>query len=356
MMTFLALALSSCMTLSAQDPPPSPPAKPARPAAQPADKPADKPAETPAAAAVELGVKGHRYAWDTRWGKRADGKDLGNTHGCVVVDGQGRIYFNTDTEDAVMVLDADGKQLSSWGKDWKGGLHGMVLVREGDQEFLYLAHITRHEVAKATLQGEVLWTLGAPKEAGIYDEKKQFLPTSVAVADNGDVFVADGYGQSWIHQFTKDREYVRSFGGPGTEPGKLRTPHGIWIDRRVQPNVLVVCDRENGRLQLFDLQGKHLKVLAGDVRRPCNVNMRGNDAVVADLCGRVTLFDKDWKVIAHLGDNPDQAQWAQNGVPKSKWQDGVFISPHGAAWDAKGNLYVMDWLSAGRVTKLRRVD
>lgn len=314
----------------------------------------DPAAAEPAPAPIEMGAGSHRYTWVPHWGVPADGKAIGNTHGCVVVDAAGLIYVNTDTEDAVRVYDADGHLQRTWGKDWKGGLHGMTLVREGEHEFLYLAHIARHEVAKATLDGEVLWTMGAPAEAGIYDDKTKFRPTSVAVADNGDIYVADGYGLSWIHQFTKDREYVRSFGGRGKEPGKLQTPHGIWIDRRVEPPVLVVCDRENQRLQLFGLDGKHLAVLDADVRRPCNVCVRGDDAVVADLCGRVSVFDKNWKVIAHLGDNPDKAQWAQNGVPQDKWRDGVFISPHGAAWDAAGNLYVMDWLASGRISKLAR--
>jgi hypothetical protein len=332
--TALPLLPLACL-LPAQDEPP-PPAKPD--------------------ATPILGAGGHRYAWVPGWGRRPDGKDLGNTHGCVAVDAAGRIYVNTDTEDAVMVFAADGELLSTWGKDWKGGLHGMTLHREGDTEYLYLAHTSRHEIAKTTLEGEVLWTLGAPEEAGIYGEKKAFNPTSVAVAANGDVYVADGYGQSWIHQFTKDRDYVRSFGGPGKEPGKLRTPHGIWIDRRVEPHVLVVCDRENNRLQLFTLDGEHKAVLAGHVRRPCNVYVRGDDAVVADLQGRVTVFDKEWKVIAHLGDNPDRSQWANNGVPKEKWRDGVFVAPHGAAWDAQGDLYVLDWLAAGRVSTLRRLE
>lgn len=329
--------------------------KPTPPATKPVTQPAEPVPAAPAAPATQdLGAGRHRYDWVSGWGAPTDGKNLGNTHGAIAVDSRGRIYVNTDTEQAVLVYGADGKLLSSWGKEWRGGLHGMSLVKEGEQEFLYLAHTSRHEVAKATLEGEVLWTLGAPKEAGIYDEKKRFNPTSIAVADNGDIYVADGYGQSWIHQFTKAREYVRSFGGPGTEPGKLRTPHGIWIDRRSTPATLVVCDRENSRIQLFDLEGKHLRVLAGDVRRPCNVYVHGDDAVVADLCGRVTIFDKEWHVVAHLGDNPDQAQWAQNGVGKDKWRDGLFISPHSAAWDAQGDLYVMDWLSAGRISKLRR--
>jgi hypothetical protein len=86
------------------------------------------------------------------------------------------------------------------------------------------------------------------------------------------------------------------------------------------------------------------------------VYVHGDDAVVADLAGRVTIFDKDWKVVAHLGDNPDPKKWAQNGVPKEDWRDGWFISPHSAAWDAKGDLYVMDWLRFGRVSKLVRVE
>lgn len=318
---------------------------------------AQDPPEEPAAEAIvlQMGAAGHRYEWVPGWGTSPEGQDIGNTHGCVAVDADGQIYVNTDTEDAVRVYDQAGHLVRTWGKDWKGGLHGMTLVREGDQSFLYLAHTARHEVAKTTLTGEVLWTLGSPPEAGVYEKKDSYRPTSIAVADSGDIYVADGYGLSWIHQFTKEREYVRSFGGRGKEPGKLQTPHGIAIDRRVDPPVLVVCDRENRRLQLFDLEGKHLRVLEGDVRRPCNVYMRGDDAVVADLCGRVTVFDKDWKVIAHLGDNPNQAQWANNGVPKAEWQDGVFIAPHGAAWDADGNLYVMDWVAAGRISKLRRL-
>lgn len=311
--------------------------------------------QDPPPPAIQLGAGTHRYAWVTGWGRRPDGGDLGNTHGCIVVDRAGRIYCNTDTEDAVLVFDADGALLSRWGKDWKGGLHGMALVREGDDEFLYLAHTARGEVAKTTLSGEVLWTLGAPAEAGIYGEGKPYRPTGVAVADDGTVYVADGYGQSWVHQFTKDREYVRSFGGPGQEPGKLRTPHGIWIDRRVTPHVLLVCDRENHRLQVFSLAGEHLRVIEGDLRRPCNVAVHGTDVAVADLCGRVTVFDRDWNVIAHLGENPDEKQWAKNGVPKDEWRDGVFIAPHGLAFDARGDLYVMDWLAAGRLTKLRRL-
>ena len=201
------------------------------------------------AAPVELGHGRHTYRWIAGFATLPDGSELGNTHGCVAVDSRGRIYFNTDTPRSICVFEADGSFVKAWGEDFAGGLHGMTLVREGDQEFLYLAHTGRHEVLKATLDGDVVWTLGVPEEAGIYEQPGQYRPTDVVVAPDGTIFVADGYGMSWVHQFDADRRYVRSFGGKGTEPGKMRTPHGLMIDTRGAEPRLIVADRENGRLQ-----------------------------------------------------------------------------------------------------------
>ncbi|MBI5432925.1 MAG: hypothetical protein HZA52_08865 [Planctomycetes bacterium] len=306
-------------------------------------------------AAVRLGSGAHVYEWDVNWGKRPDGKDLGNTHGCVAVDSKGRIYFNTDTEDAVMVFEADGTFVTSWGREFRGGLHGMTVVKEEKREVLYLAHTGRHEVVKATLEGEVLRSFGYPAMSGIYTKPEEFNPTSVVVAPSGEMFVADGYGKSWVHKYDALGNYVKSFGGPGTEPGKMQTPHGLLIDTRGAKPTLVVADRENSRLQTFDLDGKLLGVVDHDLRRPCNVALAGTDLAVPDLAGRVTIFDKDDKLVCQLGDNPDESLRAQNGVERGKWKTGEFLSPHGAAWDAQGNLYVLDWNFLGRVTKLARV-
>lgn len=309
-----------------------------------------------AAAGVRLGSGTHTYDWVGSWLDLPDGMSLGNTHGAVAVDSQGRIYFNTDSAHAVVVVDGDGGYLSSWGKELAGGLHGMAIVQEDDAEYVYLTHTGRHEVVKATLDGRILWRLAYPVESGLYEKPDHYRPTSVAVAPDGDIYIADGYGLSWVHVYDKDRNYIRSIGGPGTEPGKFRTPHGVWIDtRRPDQPVLVVADRENHRLQVFDLDGGHLSVVDG-FRRPCMVHQHGSNLVVPDLAGRVTILDANNELVAHLGDNPDPAKRARNDVAVDAWRDGEFLSPHGAAFDARGNLYVLDWNRHGRVSKLGRVS
>lgn len=304
---------------------------------------------------VRLGSGEHTYEWVHGWGALPDGMTLGNTHGCVVVDSRDRIYLNTDTENAVVVFDPDGNFLSSFGKELAGGLHGMCVSKEGDEEFLYLAHIGRHEVLKTTLEGEVLLRIPWPEESGLYESKTQYRPTSVVVGPDGELFVADGYGASWIHRFEPDGTYSASFGGPGSEKGKLRTPHGMLLDTRGSEPELLVADRENHRLQSFDLKGNARTIVEGMLRRPCHVHPSGDDLVVADLAGRVTILNGDNELVAHLGDNPDESKRARNDVPLDQTKDGEFVSPHCATWDSKGNLYVTDWLAFGRVSKLRRV-
>jgi hypothetical protein len=332
------------LPLCAQDPAAPPP-----PAAAPVPAAAD-------AEPVRLGSGSHTYEWVRGWGRTAEGADLGNTHGCLVVDRHGHVLANTDTEHAVVMFGADGVVARSWGKEFRGGLHGMCLRVEDGKEMLYLAHTRRHEVVKATIDGTVVWTLGWPQASGVYEAEEQFNPTAVAVAPDGRIFVADGYGRSWVHVFGADRTYLKSFGGPGKEPGKMQTPHGLWLDTRGKEPLLLVCDRENHRLQWFSLDGTFVRLMDQDLRRPCNVcALADGGLAVADLVGRVSILGKDDVPVLHLGDNPDPQRRAQNGVPRAQWQDGHFLSPHGICADAHGNLYVLDWNFLGRVTKLAKV-
>ena len=303
---------------------------------------------------ILMGAEPHRYVWSEGWGACEEG-EYGNTHGCVAVDSEGRIWFNTDTERSLVVLNRDGSLHKAFGKEFAGGLHGMSIRSEGGEEFLYLAHTGRQEVVKATTEGEVIWKIGIPTESGHYPDPNRYRPTDVSVAPDGSVFVADGYGSSFVHKFTSEGEYVLSFGGYGTEPGQFRTPHGLFVDGRGDEPVVIVADRENGRIQVFDLDGKHLKVVEGMLRRPCNVTASGEDLVIPDLAGRVTVLNKDFELVCHLGDQPEPGLRANNGVKREQWKDGHFTAPHGAAADSKGHVYVMDWNFLGRMTRLERL-
>jgi DNA-binding beta-propeller fold protein YncE len=307
---------------------------------------------------IIIGVGKHKYEWVRGWGKLPDGMTIGDSHGGAQVDSLGRLYVNTDTENAIIVFDADGKFVKGMAKDWKNGTHGMEIRKEKNAEYIYLVNWKRNEFAKLTLDGTDVWVKGYPEQSGIYTKKEEFRPTGIAIAPNGEFYVTDGYGKQYIHRFNAKGEYVASWGGKGTEDGKFQTPHAIVVDTRGPAPLVLVADRENHRLQWFTLDGKHVKTVSGDgdlLRRPAVLNIRGTDLVVGDLAGRVTIFDKDNKLVTHLGDSVDPKKRATNKIPPAEWVEGEFIAPHGICWDQKGNLYVHEWNAVGRVTKLKRI-
>jgi hypothetical protein len=304
---------------------------------------------------IVMGDGPQKYEWVRNWLQLPEGQDqLGNTHGGIVVDAQGQIYVNTDTTKAIMVYGKDGKFLRSFGEEFANGVHGMLLAKEDGKEFLYLVHTGKNEACKLALDGKLIWTIPWPQESGKYAKADEYHPTSIALAPNGDIFIADGYGKSWVHRYDKDRKYVSSFGGPGEKPGEMSTPHGLALDTRTNPPTLLVADRANHRLQVFDLEGKFQKVIEG-FRLPCSIDIQGEYAVVADLQGRVTILNGKNEVVTQLGDNPNEALRGNHDAAKAQWQDGLFTAPHSARWDAEGNLYVMDWNVLGRINKLKRV-
>jgi DNA-binding beta-propeller fold protein YncE len=306
-------------------------------------------------APIVLGSGNHKYQWVRNWAKLPEGMRFGNTHGAVVIDSQGRVLMNTDSDNAIIIFDADGRFINAWGKEWRNGTHGMALHREAKSEYLYLTHFNRHEFAKCKLDGEVVWVKGYPKEAGVYQSAEEFKPTGIAFAPNGDFYVTDGYGKSYVHHYNGKAEYVRSWGGEGSGVGQLKQPHGIWVDTRQPTARVLVADRANHRLQFFTLDGRPTGMVTEDLRLPSNFHQRGTDIVIADLEGRVTILDQDNRLITHLGDNENPKLRGQNPVPTEQWKDGQFISPHCVRWDAQGNLYIAEWLSNGRITKLKRV-
>lgn len=308
---------------------------------------------------ILLGDGEHRYEWVRGWAKLPEGKTFAPTHGCVQVDSKDRVYVNTDNADAVMVFEPDGTFVKSWGREIAGGsAHGMAIVKEGEREFVYVAHTGRHRVYKATLDGEVVLTLPWPEAAGVYKAEGDYQPTMVAVAPGGDIYVAAGYGKpnNYIHRFDKDGKYLQSWNGENTPGGPLNNVHGVWIDSRDGRPLVLAVDRGNGRLVRYTLEGGFVDVIAKGLPAPCKAYIRGRDILVPNLRGGCTILDKDNKVVAHLGENSNPKFRGNYGVEPKDWKDGEFTAPHGACWDSQGNLYCEDWNRFGRVSKLRRLS
>lgn len=308
-------------------------------------------------APVIVGSGEHTYEWIHDWGELPDSIRYGNTHG-VCEDSQGRIYIKhtvhatSDSDDAIVVFDEKGRFVTSWGAEFKGGAHGLHLQKEGGEEYLYLCDPNRHLVVKTTLDGKDVWRIGVPEASGLYNNAGEYRPTNIAVAPNGDFYVGDGYGKSWIHQYNRDAEYIRSFGGPGNQLGQVSCPHGIMVDTRPETPELIVADRSNRRIHRFDLEGRVLGLVTEELRSPCHFHTHGSDLLIPDLEARVTIFDGDNKLVTHLGDGTNFGLRAE---PRTKFIDGKFIAPHGAIFDHAGNIFVVEWVEVGRVTKLKRL-
>ena len=313
-----------------------------------------------------VGTGAHRYEAMHGWGQLPGHVVWGETHG-VAIDQAGLIYIKhrattPEPMDAIVVFDSQGKFVRSFGKQYHRGGHGIDIRTEDGQQFLYLCDIENRLVAKTTLTGEPVWTMSFPEQPGLYEKIEQFRPTNVAFAPDGGFYVADGYGSHYIHQYDRNAKWVRTWGGAGTEEGKMRTPHGIWLDDRPgRDAALVVADRANARLQYFTLDGKFQSITEG-VSFPAHFDIRGSELLVPDLHARVTIMDRDNNVITHLG--YDQA-WTDRVLGGGKfevrrtpqqWESGRFIHPHDACYDETGNIFVVEWVPTGRVTKLRHVS
>ena len=280
--------------------------------------------------------------------KLPGGQPQGACHGGVAIDKAGNIYVTTDTARGVLVFSPGGKFQRAFGPS---KIHALEIREEDGAEVIYAARPSAHEVIKLKLDGTEEWSVKYPVESGVCKDANGFNPCAVTVGPDGALYVADGYGSNHIFKFDKDRKFVKAFGSPGAEEGKFNTCHGIALDTRGEKPLLFVCNRNNNRIEYWDLDGNFVKVIQKDLRMPAAVHIRGENAVVPELQGRVTVLDKAGAIAAQVGDNPDTKQRANYGLPPDKWTDGITNSPHGASIDKDGNLIVTEWSAFGHLHK-----
>src|SRR5262245_38373308 len=196
-----------------------------------------------------IGSGEHKYEVQHGWAQLPDKYSWQTTHN-VAVDREGLIYIihegreNLKDHPSIFVFDPHGKFIRAFGNQFQGGGHGLEVVTEGKEQFLYVtAYQQVKNFAKLTLKGEQIWEKRAPMDSGVYaaneDTKPEkrwgrdaFMPTNYAFLPDGGFFLADGYGSYRIHRYDKNGNWVSKFGEPGTGHGQFNTPHGIAIDTR----------------------------------------------------------------------------------------------------------------------------
>jgi len=294
------------------------------------------------------------YTVAANWLKLPEGKaQLGNQHGDVAVSSAGDVYVSVqDPAAGLQVFAPDGKFLRNV-NGAPSDFHGFVIHKEAGGEFIYGATLRGQTIVKMTLEGNIVMTIGS---ASIPDQYKvrnarsnqlALLLTGLDVAPNGDIYVADGYASDYIHRFDKTGKYLTSFGGKNP-PYSFNTLHKLAIDTRFTPARLIACDRANNRVVHLSLDGQFLGVVTKDLLLPAAIVIDGDNAIVGELSGRVTVLDKAGAVVTRIGANTEQGV-GTNKLPPAQWREGFVLSPHGVALNAHGDLFVSEFNAFGRV-------
>lgn len=172
----------------------------------------------------------------------------------IALDRTGNVWIYTRANPVVQIYAPDGRYLRGWREeDPKTVPHGLKFDAEGN---VWLVDCGLHVARKFTPDGKLLLTLGTLGEPG-EDERHLRAPTDITFTPNGDIFIADGYGNSRVVRFDKTGRFLKAWGKLGTKPGEFSIPHAIASDAQGR---LYVADRNNVRIQIFDADGKLLDV------------------------------------------------------------------------------------------------
>jgi hypothetical protein len=293
------------------------------------------------------------------WLQLPHGRDqLGNMHGDVAVSSTGDVYVSVqDTQAGLQVYAPDGRFLRNV-PDAPADLHGFVIRRQPDGEFIFGPTLRGQTIVKMTLDGKVVLAIPAsaiPAEFKVRNARSGqlgVLMTGMDVAPNGDLYVTDGYASDYIHRFDKTGKYLTSFGGK-KEPYNFNTLHKLAIDTRFQPARIIACDRTNNRVVHLSLSGDLIGVVVKDLLLPAAVTISGDYAIVGELKGQVTILDKAGQTVTRLGTNSEPGVGG-NQLKPDQWRPGIVVSPHGVATNDRGDLFVSEFNIFGRIHRFDR--
>lgn len=240
----------------------------------------------------------------------------------VAVNSKGHIYVFHRGRHPLIEFDASGKFIRSVADDLFVTAH---MVRVDADDNIWTTDIGAHVVLKLSPEGRVLLSLGRMRLPG--DDVLHFnQPTDVAFDQGGNIYVADGYGNSRVLKFNRYGNLVFGWGMKGSGPGQFDLPHSIAIDE----DLVYVADRENERIQIFDLNGHYLR--EWKLGHPFGLFATPDHYIYMSdaIAGRILKINKDGKVIGVL-DGPAH-------------DNGRHFDPHLIAVDKDGSIFTAEVL------------
>ena len=283
---------------------------------------------------------------------------LGPMHGDIAVSRAGEVYVSVETPGmGVQVFSPDGRYLRSLEKA-PADLHGFVIRDVGDGEHIYGVSLRGQKFVKMTLAGDVVLEISREAIPREYWTENRFstelgvLLSGMDVAPNGDLYVTDGYSSDYVHRFDARGRYLGTFGGKAA-PYEFNILHKIAMDTRFDPVRIIATDRLNNRVVHLSLAGEFLGVVNADLLLPAALTIDGDNVIVVELNGRVTILDKAGKAVMHVGTNTAEGI-GSNRVPPEQWRTGYVVAPHGVATNTEGDVFVAEFSTFGRVHKFDR--
>ncbi len=248
----------------------------------------------------------------------------------VALNSKGHVFVFNKGNKQLMEFDADGEYVRSLGAGIFKDPHGLRIDKD---DKIWVTDLVSHMVLKLSPEGQVEMVLGQNGTQGLYDEGRDmilfFKPADITFAPNGDIYVADGYGNHRIVHLDKYGKFIRTWGEQGPEAGNFDNPHNIVYYR----NKLFVADRYNSRIQVFDLEGKHLTSWT-NVGKPWGlaVSPEGNIYMTEGDAEQILKLDEDGNILG-----------TYEAGPGSK--PGQLRAAHGIAVGPNEELYVTEVLN-----------
>ncbi len=292
---------------------------------------------------VTVGSGNYRYELETEWPKLMP---LGWHFGLasdVDVDSKDRIWVYSRGNHPVTVWSNKGYLIGSWGENFFREPHGMFIDSE---DHIWLTEKQRHIVTKHSQDGEILMELGQRDYAQVtvtHDGRHGLpfnSPSGVAVAPNGKIFIADGYGNRRVHRFSAQGELELSWGTPGTGRGEFALIHKVTVSKDSR---VFVCDRENNRIQIFTDNGEYIEEW-NDFAQPGDVYFGSDDTVY----------------VVEQGAGSGVSIWSMDGQLITRWRgmdaQTVLGAAHGICTDSQGNIFVAEIGQRGKGQRVRKFN